>query len=150
MSNNPECITEEDEALKIVYIRGIPHGKGEDGTLYGFYPVARPEDIENLYQYLENFNADSGTSSHIADTDIHTSAEEKAAWAKGVADATSALAQAGSMGTIIEELRSQVEKLQDSVESQITANPFSVLADNLDGITLTKGIWNQSKGRIEC
>ncbi len=135
---------------EVFYVRGIPFVLGEDGKLYGMYCVTRPEDIENFHQYLENFTADSGISPHIADTSIHTNAEEKEAWAKGAADAASALVQAGSMGNTIEELKSLVEKLQDSVESQITANPFSILADNLDGITLTKGIWNQAKGRIEC
>lgn len=147
-----ELIEEVGEATEpeIVYYQGMPFIKGEDGKLYGMYPITRPEDIENLYLYLENFNADNGMTSHIADTSIHTSEDEKANWAKGVADATSALAQSESLSALMAEMQGRLDKVEDSVESNITANPFSVTADNLDGITLTKGIWNQTKGRIEC
>ncbi len=140
----------EDADLEVVYVQGMPVIKGADGKLYGMYPITRPEDIENLYQYLENFTADSGMTSHIADTSIHTSAEEKANWETGVANATSALSQAESLSALLAEVQGRLEKVEDSVESNITANPFSVTADTLDGITLTKGIWNQTKGRIEC
>lgn len=43
-----------------------------------------------------------------------------------------------------------VAALQDALFSNITGNPFTVTFGDLDGITLTKGVWNTAKQRIEC
>lgn len=145
-----DILEETETDLEIIYTQGFPIVKGPDGKLYGMFTITRPEDIENLYNYLENFNSDSGVTTHIADKTIHTSTEEKEAWEAGVVSATSALEQATTLSARLEELQGLVEKLEESVESNITSNPFSVTAENLDGITLAKGIWNESKGRIEC
>ncbi|MFI3254524.1 MAG: hypothetical protein R3Y63_09345 [Eubacteriales bacterium] len=151
---NKEIIeTQEPETtqpVEITYIQGTPHVKEKDGKIYGLFVVTRPEDIENLYQYLENFNADSGMTAHTIDTSIHTSSQEKEIWETGAATAASALSQTVSLSASVAEMQGRLDKVEDSVESNITANPYSIKADNLDGILLSKGIWNQEKGRIEC
>lgn len=56
-----------------------------------------------------------------------------------------------------EGLREQVNKntadikvLWDAIFKDITTNPFNITFQNLDGITLKAGVWNQPKVRLEC
>ena len=39
--------------------------------------------------------------------------------------------------------------LMNTMFNDITANPFNMTFDNLDGLTVT-GVWNTSQNRIEC
>lgn len=45
---------------------------------------------------------------------------------------------------------SRIQILWDAVFSNITTNPFLITFDDLDGITLTSGVWNTSCQRLEC
>lgn len=45
---------------------------------------------------------------------------------------------------------SKIATLWDAVFSEITVNPFQITFSNLDGITLTSGIWNTTYQRLEC
>jgi hypothetical protein len=40
--------------------------------------------------------------------------------------------------------------VEDGIFNNITGNPYLVSFDSLDGIVLTKGIWNADRKRIEC
>ncbi len=50
----------------------------------------------------------------------------------------------------INSISSHLKALEDAVYNDITGNPFSASFKNLDGINLTKGIFNKSKSRLEC
>ena len=43
-----------------------------------------------------------------------------------------------------------VQMLYDALYYDITGNPFSVTFENLTGIELTSGIWNDVAQRLEC
>ena len=45
---------------------------------------------------------------------------------------------------------SRIQILWDAVFSNITTNPFLITFADLDGITLTSGVWNTSRQRLEC
>ena len=63
--------------------------------------------------------------------------------ANAAADAAAALATVAS-------LESRVARVEDGIFNNITGNPYLVSFDSLDGIVLTKGIWNADRKRIEC
>ena len=63
--------------------------------------------------------------------------------ANAAADAAAALAAVAS-------LESRVARVEDGIFNNITGNPYLVSFDSLDGIVLTKGIWNADRKRIEC
>ena len=45
---------------------------------------------------------------------------------------------------------SKIATLWDAVFSEITSNPFQITFANLDGITLSSGVWNATYNRLEC
>lgn len=47
-------------------------------------------------------------------------------------------------------LETRVKRLEDGLFNDITGNPFLIGFDNLDGITIVKGNWNEALQRIEC
>jgi len=47
-------------------------------------------------------------------------------------------------------LSGRVGRIEDAIFNNITANPFIVTFENLDGVRLIKGNWNREKQRIEC
>lgn len=48
------------------------------------------------------------------------------------------------------DLISRIERLENALFHDIKSNPFLVTFESLEGIVLTKGIWNQEKKRLEC
>lgn len=56
---------------------------------------------------------------------------------------------AGNLLNLINALDARVDLLEAVIFNDITANPFLILFDDLDGITTT-GVWNSSLQRIEC
>ena len=62
---------------------------------------------------------------------------------KAEADAAEAL-------SAIAGLESRVSRVEDGLFNNITGNPFLVQFDSLDGVVMTKGIWNAARNRIEC
>lgn len=50
----------------------------------------------------------------------------------------------------VASLESRVARVEDGIFNNITGNPYLVSFDSLDGIVLTKGIWNADRKRIEC
>ncbi len=92
----------------------------------------------------------SGLIEHTEDTDIHVSAELKAAWNAAAETAAQAAADAAQALNLAAGLESRVARVEDGLFNNITGNPFLVSFDSLDGIVLTKGIWNAERQRIEC
>lgn len=50
----------------------------------------------------------------------------------------------------IQQNTSKIATLWDAVFSDITTNPFQITFVDLEGITLTSGVWNSTLQRLEC
>lgn len=59
-------------------------------------------------------------------------------------------ADAAEALSAIAGLESRVSRVEDGLFNNITGNPFLVQFDSLDGVVMTKGIWNAARNRIEC
>lgn len=70
-----------------------------------------------------------------------TAAEQEAA------DANAAVTAATNQ---IATNTANIQILWDAIFNDITTNPFSVSFADLDGVTLTAGIWNTTYNRVEC
>lgn len=100
---------------------------------------------------MENINtAISGLIAHKEDTDVHITPADREAWAAGAAQAAQAAADAAAALAAVASLESRVARVEDGIFNNITGNPYLVSFDSLDGIVLTKGIWNADRKRIEC
>ena len=56
---------------------------------------------------------------------------------------------AGNLLNLITALQDRVKLIENVLFNDITANPFLIVFDNLDGI-ITSGVWNEELQRIEC
>ena len=45
---------------------------------------------------------------------------------------------------------SKIATLWDAIFTSISGNPFTVAFSSLSGITVTAGVWNTAKARLEC
>ena len=50
---------------------------------------------------------------------------------------------------LLQLIEDRVVWLLNSIFNDITANPFHITFESLDGLTVT-GVWNASQSRIEC
>ena len=50
---------------------------------------------------------------------------------------------------LLQEMEDKITWLMNSIFHNISANPFSIEFNTLDGLTV-EGIWNESLKRIEC
>ena len=108
-------------------------------------------DIHVSHANMENINtAISGLIAHKEDTDVHITPADREAWAAGAAQAAQAAADAAAALATVASLESRVARVEDGIFNNITGNPYLVSFDSLDGIVLTKGIWNADRKRIEC
>ena len=48
------------------------------------------------------------------------------------------------------DLKARIERLENALFYDIKENPFLVTFETLNGIVLTKGVWNKNKKRLEC
>lgn len=48
------------------------------------------------------------------------------------------------------DLESRLKQLENAFYENITGNPFTITFKNLDGLTITNGIFNENKARLEC
>lgn len=44
----------------------------------------------------------------------------------------------------------RIDFLEQSIFADFTSNPFLILFDDLDGIDVKNGVWNQTAQRLEC
>lgn len=56
---------------------------------------------------------------------------------------------AGNLLNLINALQDRVKLIENVLFNDITANPFLIAFDNLDGV-ITSGVWNEALQRIEC
>lgn len=112
---------------------------------------ANNSDIHVNPTTMGNYDtAISGLIEHKEDTKIHVTAEEKASWTEGAEQAEQAEADAAQALSAIAGLESRVSRVEDGLFNNITGNPFLVQFDSLDGVVMTKGIWNAARNRVEC
>lgn len=112
--------------------------------------LATKKDIENHNRsdiaHLELFasKADKNiVEQHINNLDVHTNLQEKNTWNKAAQDAIQANIKAA-------ELEGRIARVEDELFGNITGNPFLISFDTLEGVEVTKGIWNSTMRRIEC
>jgi len=65
-------------------------------------------------------------------------------------DASAAMAAVNSLEVEVANNKSKINILWDALFSDITGNPFQVTFNNLDGIDLISGVWNEAQARLEC
>lgn len=87
---------------------------------------------------------------HTEDKGVHVTAEKQAAWDAAAAQAAKAAEDALKALTDIAGLESRVSRVEDGLFNNITGNPYLVQFDSLDGVVMTKGIWNAARNRVEC
>lgn len=87
---------------------------------------------------------------HVNNTAIHVQPGEREGWATTGATAEAALAAAQAAQALANQQAGQIARLEDGVFSNITGNPFLITFENLDGISLIRGTWNEAQKRLEC
>lgn len=87
---------------------------------------------------------------HVNDTAIHVQPGEREGWGATSETAEAALAAAQAAQALANQQAGQIARLEDGLFSNITGNPFLITFENLDGIALTRGTWNEAKKRLEC
>lgn len=108
-------------------------------------------DIHVTADQIANLNtAISGLIEHTENEEIHVTAEQKTAWDGAAATAAQAAADAAEALNTAAGLDSRISRVEDGLFNNITGNPYLVSFDALDGVTLTKGVWNADRQRIEC
>ena len=108
-------------------------------------------DIQVTPTTMGNYDtAIAGLIDHTEDTEVHVQPGERAAWDAGAEAAEQAEADAAEALSAIAGLESRVSRVEDGLFNNITGNPFLVQFDSLDGVVMTKGIWNATRNRIEC
>jgi hypothetical protein len=83
-------------------------------------------------------------------TDIFVTPEQVAAWNAAISTANAALAMAQENAGNLTDIEGRIGQIEDSLWSGITSNPFSISFEDLSGIVVTYGVWNQILRRIEC
>ena len=69
---------------------------------------------------------------------------------QAVGIAQQAAAAVIDLSNVVQQNTSKITTLWDAVFGDITTNPFQITFANLDGITLTSGVWNATLQRLEC
>ena len=69
---------------------------------------------------------------------------------QAVGIAEQAAAAVVDLSNVVQQNTSKITTLWDAVFGDITTNPFQITFANLDGITLTSGVWNATLQRLEC
>ena len=112
---------------------------------------ANNSDIHVNPTTMGNYDtAIAGLIDHTEDIEVHVQPGERAAWDAGAEAAEQAEADAAEALSAIAGLESRVSRVEDGLFNNITGNPFLVQFDSLDGVVMTKGIWNAARNRIEC
>lgn len=52
--------------------------------------------------------------------------------------------------SISADIMTRIKQLENGLYNDVTGNPFSITFKDINGLSLTNGIFNQSKARIEC
>lgn len=102
-----------------------------------------PADAYATKQDYENYKAIALAAQATAN-EAKSLAEQAVEIANTAAQAVIDLTKAVTQNT------SKINTLWDAVFSDITTNPFQITFVDLDGITLSSGVWNATLQRLEC
>lgn len=69
---------------------------------------------------------------------------------EALAIAKEARAAVNTLTATVSQNTSKIATLWDAVFSDITTNPFQITFADLEGITVTSGVWNDALQRLEC
>lgn len=87
---------------------------------------------------------------HKNDTDIHVSEDEKNKW-NNISNIENQLNNLDKENAVnIASLVAKLQQLESAVYEDITGNPFTITFENIDGLDLTNGIFNENMTRLEC
>lgn len=116
------------------------------------YKSLSAAEYNTLVSYMNSLKLQGDTQydtfeQHMADFETEAAAEFNT-WFNGLQDVLDENA-ATNLLNITNALDARVDLLEAVIFNDITANPFLILFDDLDGVTST-GIWNESLQRIEC
>jgi len=108
-------------------------------------------DVHVTAEYIDNLDTLLAALVGFTErTDIFVTPEQKAAWTLMEQIAKNALALAQGNAGYITDHEARILQLEDAAFNQIHTNPFLVTFGNLTGVTVTRGIHNPVNRRIEC
>lgn len=108
-------------------------------------------DLHVTAEKIQNYDtAFTGLIEHIENKGIHVNLLDKEKWNVGSATAENAMTNISTLSNDLSVVEGKLARLEDGVFNDITGNPYMVRFTNLEGIKLTKGIYNKAKNRIEC
>ena len=116
------------------------------------YQSLSAAEYNSLVSYMNSLKLQgnvqySAFEQHMADFETQAAADFNA-WFNGLQAVLDENA-ATNLLNVTNALDARVDLLEAVIFNDITANPFLILFDNLDGVSST-GIWNESLQRIEC
>lgn len=69
---------------------------------------------------------------------------------RALAAANAAQQAVDALTASVTENTSKISTLWNAIFTDITTNPFMITFANLDGITVSSGVWNATLQRLEC
>ena len=69
---------------------------------------------------------------------------------QALAAANAAQRAVDALTGIVAQNTSRISTLWDAVFSEVTTNPFTITFADLDGVTMSSGVWNATLQRLEC
>lgn len=109
-----------------------------------------PADIQMINANMDKIDA------FVGDVALRLSAVESVADdALATANQALSLAQQNkdaiiALNATVTDNSSKIQVLWDAIFGDITTNPFEITFQDLSGITLESGVWNESLQRLEC
>ena len=134
---------------RLIAAKGVD-GQGAGDMLASVYdPGGKAQDV---FGYVDGVCASvaADINAHATDADRHITAAERQGWDTGVQTAQQAQALALDASNQASTLEGRVERLEDGLYNNITGNPFLLTFGDLEGVVLTKGVWNKQRQRVEC
>lgn len=87
---------------------------------------------------------------HADSEDLHVTPQQKNSWTAAIGVANAAASGVTGVENANAALESRIAQVENGLFNNITANPFLISLDTLDGIVLSKGVWNVTNQRVEC
>lgn len=129
--------TEFNAQLQAWFKEYMDLSKKEFESLVAYFNSLKIQSDVEYRAFLEYLNAYKAQSKEEFDTWFET--------IKNILDENAA----GNLLNLITALQDRVKLIENVLFNDITANPFLIAFDNLDGI-ITSGVWNEELQRIEC
>ena len=129
--------TEFNAQLQAWFKEYMDLSKKEFDSLVAYFNSLKIQSDVEYRAFVEYLNAYKAQSKEEFDTWFES--------IKNILDENAA----GNLLNLITALQDRVKLIENVLFNDITANPFLIAFDNLDGI-ITSGVWNEELQRIEC